>query len=248
MAYVEGQSLQEKIVAGPLKLKEAIDVATQIVGNPFFHLISGANLPITRDMQRDTRDQIMGAFFKNILNLPVQGPQMTATEVMARKDEFIREVGPVFGRFETDYNQPMAERQFAVMLRAGGFAPIPEVLQGENIKFEFELPVTKIRKQIEAAAALQWVGEIIEISSAFPPALDLPNIDALARFSADAKALPHDIVNGRDMVAQLRKAKAEALAKQQQAANIDQGLQGVDQMATIAEKAGKAEQLLGEAA
>ncbi len=225
-----------------------VDVASSIGGNPFFPLISGANLPITRDMQSDTRNQIMAAFFKNILNLPIQGPQMTATEVMARKDEFIREVGPVFGRFETDYNQPAAERQFAVMLRAGGFAPIPEILQGQNIKFEFELPVTKIRKQIEAAAALQWVGEIIELGRAFPEALDLPNIDALARFSADAKDLPHDVVNGRDMVTQIRKAKAEALAKQQQAANIDQGLQTGQQMADIAETAGKVEQLMGETA
>ncbi len=225
-----------------------VDVASSLGGNPFFPLISGANLPITRDMQSDTRNQIMAAFFKNILNLPIQGPQMTATEVMARKDEFIREVGPVFGRFETDYNQPMAERQFNVMLRAGGFMPVPESLQGKNIKFEFELPVTKIRKQIEAAAALQWVGEIIEIGQAFPAAMDLPNIDALMRFSADAKALPHDIVNGRDMVGQLRKAKQEAQQKAQQMEELNQAAETGEKFASVAEKAGKAEQLLTEAA
>jgi hypothetical protein len=199
-----------------------VDTARAVGGNPFFPLISGANLPLTRDMQTDTRNQIMAAFFRNILNLPVNGPQMTATEIIQRKDEFIREVGPVFGRFETDYNQPIAERVFNMMLRENAFLPIPEVLAGQNIKFKFELPVTRIRKQIEAAAARQWVLEMTELGQMYPEARRLVNIEAFGRFSAKALGIPHEIVNGEQEVQKMKQAEEAAAAQQQQMAEAQQ--------------------------
>src|SRR3990167_7175568 len=75
-----------------------VETAVAMRGNPFFPLETGANLPISRDMQQDTRQQIFSAFFRNVLNLPVESPQMTATEVLQRKEEFMREIGPMFGR------------------------------------------------------------------------------------------------------------------------------------------------------
>ena len=185
--------------------------------NPFFPLVSGANLPITRDMQDDSRTQVMNAFFKNILNLPVGGPEMTATEIIQRKDEFIREVGPVFGIFETDYNQPMAERSFNVMLRNGGFAPIPDILAGQTIKFQFELPVTKIRKQVQAAAARQWALEQYEIANIDPTQKHIVNAEALARFSHEALGLPHEIITSREDFGERVAAEKAALEKQRQA-------------------------------
>jgi hypothetical protein len=198
-----------------------IDVAQRVGGNPFFPLISGANLPITRDMQQDTRMQISAAFFKNILNLPVNGPEMTATEIMARKDQILREMGPVFGHLDTDYKRPMGERSFNVMLRAGAFKPIPEGLIGKKVKFKFRLPVTKLREQIEAAAATQLAQEAIQVSQVFPEALDIVNIDEIIRFSADAKTLPKKLLRGREEVEEIRKARSEAAQAQQQMQNMN---------------------------
>ncbi|MDO8683703.1 MAG: portal protein, partial [Armatimonadota bacterium] len=130
-----------------------IETASAMRGNPFFPLESGTNLPVTRDMQLDVRQQVFAAFYRNVLNLPVAGPAMTATEIIQRKEEFIREVGPMYGRYDTEKTAPEAERAFMVMLRAGGFAPIPPALQGKNVVFEYDSPVKRIRKQIEAAAA-----------------------------------------------------------------------------------------------
>jgi hypothetical protein len=202
-----------------------VETAASLRGkNPFFPLISGANLPISRDMQTDSRTQVMNAFFKNILNLPVDGPQMTATEIIQRKDEFIREVGPVFGIFETDYNLPLAQRSFNIMMREGGFGPIPESLEGKNIKFQFELPVTKIRKQIQAAAARQWVIEQAEFAALNPDQKHLVNFEAMGRFSHSALGLPHEIINSKEEFEkkvqedkEAKQAAAESLEMQEQA-------------------------------
>ena len=214
-----------------------VETASQVGGNPFFPMISGANLPVTRDMQTDIRNQVAAAFFKNILTLPQNGPQMTATEIIQRKDEF-REVGPVFGRFETDYNQPVAERSFRLLFREDAFPEIPEALAGQDIKFTFDLPVNKIKKQVQSAAATQWAAEIMQMAQIAPEAKHMVNIDALARFKADAAALPHDIMNTAEEV------QAKVQAEQQQMAQMQQ-MQAMETMAGAADKGAGAMSKLG---
>lgn len=215
-----------------------VETASQVGGNPFFPMISGANLPVTRDMQTDIRNQVAAAFFKNILTLPQNGPQMTATEIIQRKDEFIREVGPVFGRFETDYNEPVAERSFKLLMRENAFPEVPDELAGQNIKFVFDLPVNKIKKQVQSAAATQWAAEIFQLAQVSPEAKHMVNVDALARFKADAAALPHEIINTREEVMEKVKAEKAAMAKQQQ-------MQAMEQMAGMAEKGASAASKMG---
>ena len=80
------------------------------------------------------------------------------------------------------------------------FGPIPESLQGQNIKFDFEMPITKIRKQVMAAAARQWALENFEMADMDPKARHLVNVEALSRFSHEAAGLPHEILNSPDEV------------------------------------------------
>ncbi len=223
-----------------------VEVARALGRIPIAPLDSGGNIPLTREMQDDTRNQIWNAFFRDILRLPPAGEStMTATEINARLEEFIREIGPVFGRLETDYTAPIVERAFNIMLRAGALSPIPEVLQGRGVRFEYQSPVKRIRQRIEAASARAWAEEMIVLGEAKPEALDLINVDALGRFTAEAAGLPGDIVNGTDTVAQLRQQRAEAEA---QAAQLEQLQAGVDTAATAAGIPGVKEALEGVAA
>ena len=162
----------------------------------------------------------------------------TAEEIRARKEEFLRETGPVFGRLETGYTAPKVERAFMIKLRAGGFAPIPEILQGRSIRFEYESPVKRIRQQIEAAAARVWAQELIVLSEFKPEALDLINTDELGRFSAEAIGVPPKIVNSKDVVEAIREQRAEAMQAQQEAAAIQQIAEVAKTGAEAADKAG----------
>ena len=214
------------------------DLARMLGRIPIAPLETGGDIPLTREMQDDTRNQIWNAYFRNILRLPAAGEStMTATEIIARKEEFIREIGPVFGRLETDYTAPVVERAFHIMLRAGGLAPIPEVLQGRGVRFEYQSPVKRIRQQVEAAAADAWAREMILLGEVKPEALDLINVDALGRFSAEAAGLSNEIVNGADEVASLREQRAEAQAA---AAEMEQLQAGAGIAQTAADAANKA--------
>ncbi len=210
-----------------------VDTAVQLRGNPFFSMDNNYNLPITRDMQFDTRQQIEAAFFKNVFNLPIRGPEMTATEVIARKEEFIREIGAVFGRLESDYLAPQVERSFRILMRLGEFNPIPDALLEQNVRFEYVSPIKRIREQTEAAAARLWVQELREISEVKPDIMDLANLDEIGRHAARALDLPIGMVVPREEVKDLREQREE---EQREVAERDK----VAQEAEIAATGGKA--------
>ncbi len=189
-----------------------VDTAVQLRGNPFFSVKNDYNLPITRDMQFDTRQQIEAAFFKNVFNLPIRGPEMTATEVITRKEEFIREMGAVFGRLESDYLAPQVEIAFSLLLRIGEFNPIPEILLEEDVRFEYTSPIKRIREQAEAAATRLWVQELMELQPIKPEVMDLADLDEVGRHAARALDLPLGVVASKEDVVTIRTQRAEVEA------------------------------------
>lgn len=213
-----------------------VETAIQMGRNPIFPLESGSNIHLTRDMQTDYREQVFAAFYRNVLNLPITGPQMTATEVIQRKEEFIREIGPVFGRLETTYTVPMVERVFNIMLRADQFDPIPDVLQGRNIRFEYESPVKKIREQTQAAAMRMWTEEVMQLEAVSPGAIDNVNIDNVIKFSAQAADLPQGVLNSTDTVESIRQNRQEQAQQAQQQQQMQGMLDSAGQAADVVEK------------
>lgn len=231
MAPNDGSFTEANTMPGGITYYDA-SLASKVRGNPIFPLSMGGNIPITREMQADVREQVFAAFFRNVLNLPVSGPEMTATEVIQRKQEFLREVGPLFGRLETNYLAPMVERSFNVMLRAGGFLPVPPILTGQNIQFEYESPVKRIRTQVEAAAASMWVADTVNLSQVKPEVLDNLNEDEYVRFQHEAAKLPQRLINPAQQVDAQRQARAEQMQAEQEASeaalNVDMAKTGAD--------------------
>lgn len=102
-------------------------------------------IPLGLDMSRDLRQQLAEAFYINKLSLPpLTDGEMTAYEVSQRTQEYIRHAMPLFEPIETEYNAPLCDTTFSVLLRFGVFGPayeIPRELQGREIEFTFESPL-----------------------------------------------------------------------------------------------------------
>ena len=163
-------------------------------------------------MQNDAREQVWSAFFRNVLQMPDAGPQMTATEVIERREEFLRIIGPVFGRLEADYTGPLIERCFRIMLRSGMFAPLPAALKGQGIEFEYASPLIRAQKQIEAAGLRKTIEELGPIAQLNPAVLENFDADRIVRDTAEANGLPSAWLVPEDQVARNRESRAQALA------------------------------------
>lgn len=193
---------------------------------PIMPLTTGANIPLGREMQNDVREQVWGAFFRNVLQLPFAGPQMTATEILERKAEFMRVIGPTFGRLEADYTGPMVERAFRVLLRAGAMPAPPDALAGAGVRFEYASPVARAQKQIDAAALGKTVQDLAPLAAQNPALLDNFDEDRVARDIAEANGLPQHWIRPADAVAEIRAGRAAAAQAEAQARDAERLVDG----------------------
>lgn len=184
-------------------------VARQFGRVPIGELQTAAQIPVGRDMQNDLREQIWGAFFRNVLQLPVNAPRMTATEIIERKEEMLRAVGPVFGQLETDYLALVVERVFGIMFRAGAFPPVPEVLLGQDIDFRFESPILRAQRQIEMVGLARQLEMLAPIIPAKPEMLDNFDWDAIARSTPHAGGFTLNWLLPEEVRDQQRQARAQ---------------------------------------
>lgn len=208
---------------------------------PIQPLELGNKLNLGLEMENQRRDMIYAAFFRNVLQLPFDAPQMTATEVLERKQEFIRTLGPTFGRLESDYTAPIVERTFNMLLRRNLFPEPPEVLQGRDIRFEYQSPVHKARRMVEAAGLMQTIEQLAPMIQADPSMLDHFDTDAIARDVPEANGVPAKWLRSRDVVEATRRQRVEEQAQ-------TQAMQEMAMGAEVAPKAANALKMLSEAA
>lgn len=74
---------------------------------------------------------------------PQDGPAMTATEVHVRVALIRQLLGPVYGRFQAEYLQPLVERCFGIAFRAGVFPEPPESMNAANFNVRYISPLAR---------------------------------------------------------------------------------------------------------
>lgn len=188
----------------------------------------------------DTKKTINDLFFLNRLFLPPpdESEQMTAYEVQRRTQEFIRQALPLFEPVESEYNVPLCEKTFEILLNNRAFRMPPEGLLDAGMDFSFESPL----KQAKERADVQRFQEVAQISTLAREALDpsLPdNVDSEAAFRDAVRGIGAPAAWQREKkdVAQMRMQRAQAQQMQQIAEAVSQG-------ATVAGQVGDAAQSL----
>ena len=218
---------------------DATTVAGLGGGAPIGVLDMGKNMPLGLDMQTAVRQQVEAAFFKNVFGLPINGPRMTATEILERREEFSRTIGPVFGRLEADYIGHIVERVFSIMMRAGQFPPFPDVGVDEvKIDFEYMSPIQKARKETELASlgrAFEILAPLMEID---PTVADNIDADQIVRDLPEAGGIPQKWLRTKADVEERRAARAQ---QQQEAAAIQAAKPVAGAIKDIAGAAGMAD-------
>lgn len=191
-------------------------------------------IPLGLEMSQDTRSMIAEAFFLNKLTLPAPGTDMTAFEVGQRIQEYIRQAMPLFEPMESEYNAPLCERTFSLMMRAGAFGSpydMPEELRNAEVMFAFESPLhdaVEREKGQRFAEASQMLAQTVAL-------------DPTAKHTVDAVKALRDVLTSIGTPAawirsenQVSEMVAADEAAMQAAQTLQTMQQGADVMATIA--------------
>jgi hypothetical protein len=162
-----------------------------------------------RDVQTRIRETFHNDLFQMISQLETV---RTATEIDARREEKLVQLGPVLERFENEALDPAIKRIFGIMQRAGLFPDAPESLQGRDIEIQYVSILASAQSAVGVIPTERFLQLVGNLAGVFPEALELPNVEELLRDYARDTGVKAKGLNSREMVA---KRQADRMAKEQ---------------------------------
>ena len=178
----------------------------------------GSNWQITDMKENQLRTAIRQAYYSDQLQLQ-DGPQMTATEVQVRYELMQRLLGPTLGRFQSEFLNPLIERTFGIMFRAGALLPEPDIIKGQQIDVEYVGPLARSQRMEEAVAIERLYTLAMNVVQVDPTIMDNINHDEAIRLRSTLLGVPKSVLRGKDEVQAMREMRAEeqqAMAEAQQ--------------------------------
>jgi len=196
-----------------------IDMSSfQGTGDPIKALQTGSIPEGIYKFYQDKVQSMAAAFFRDILELPsARDANMTATEINARFDQYLRQAAPIFNRLLDNYNAVLINRVFAVLLRNNQFPPPPPELKNKDIDFSYESPIKTAREKAEAMKVIEGLQMVLPLAEAYPDILDNYDPDAIARFTGVKADLPPAIFRPIDQMMEMRQAREQQMQAMQAA-------------------------------
>ncbi|RKX21452.1 MAG: hypothetical protein DRP45_12300 [Candidatus Zixiibacteriota bacterium] len=124
---------------------------------------------------------------------------------------------------------PIVTGIFNRMLRMGVLGDIPEDAQGAELDVEFTGPLPRAMKGEIVDGMERWLMGIMEQVEVNPESLDIVDFDDYNRVRGDYLGVPVTASKSDEEVEETRKNRAEQQAQQQEAENIRQGGEALEQ-------------------
>jgi len=173
----------------------------------------------------ELRESIQKTFFADQLELP-QSDRMTAEEIRTRVELMQRVLGPTLGRLETEFLNPLIDRVFNIMVRAGALKEPPDELveafgNETDIEIKYSGPLARAERLAEVFAIQRVYESLAQPAQVDPQVFDIVDHDEAARVIAENQDVPEKIIRSKSQVDAIRNARAQQQQQQQQ---IQQGL------------------------
>src|SRR5262245_22769546 len=195
---------------------------------------AGGKLDWTQFTIQDERQLVKEMCYWDQLSLQTAGSQPTATEIERRWEIMRRVLGPTLGRFEAEALNPLIDRVFGIMFRAGVFGSPPEIIRqgGQELDVEYEGPLARSQRPGRMAGGGQMIAITTNIAASKqdPAVWDNFDVDGMVRDAANIAGLPNRYLTDRRKMEQTRAARTAAMQQQNQ----------LDTAQQIGETAGKA--------
>lgn len=148
--------------------------------------------------------------------------RMTATEVVARKEEALLQLGTVLERLQTELLDKLISRIFSVLLRKSLIPKPPEELQGRELRVEY-VSVLAAAQRAHATTGIERASSFVaNLSAVKPDALDTLDFDQVVTEYSSSLGVPPQIVRSDDQVQLIRQQRAKAAQAQQQMAQAQE--------------------------
>lgn len=194
-------------------------------GRPLVHVLPTGQIQVNKEMMDMERGLIDDSFLVNLFQLALNLkdlPQMTATQVIEIMNQKSILLAPTIGNQEGEYLGAMVEREIDVasQLRLPDWPKMPPELKEAKGEYQvvYSSPLALARRSQEAAGffrTLEGIKEMVSITQDHS-LLDPLDFDAAIPEIAQIQAVPASWMASDEKIAAKRKARADALAKEQE--------------------------------
>jgi hypothetical protein len=198
---------------------------------------------------QDLRASIKGMYHDAELQLP-NGPQMTAEEVRARRDQMLMILGPVvYGRIEREGLHPLIDFCFEKRRKARALPPLPSALQmalgrgNVRLAVRYDGPIARAQRASDVTAISQlydFAQKIATVEATAAPVIDTIDNDQAMRVAGRKLGVDPSIIRDEKGTDQVRQVKAQQQAQEQQAAQQAQAAESAGKAAPMVKAAGHA--------
>jgi hypothetical protein len=151
-------------------------------------LESPGRFDVSELMLNDLRSRIRHALLVDKLG-QINGPRMTATEVVERSAEMARILGATFGRLQSELLTPLINRAIAILRRRG---EIPDIrVDGRTVDIQYRSPLAQDQSSRQVQNVSAWLNLLAQMG---PQALAAIDVEAAARWSGQAMGVPAELI------------------------------------------------------
>lgn len=212
-------------------LPGAVTYASSLGQNTGFRPAFQVNPPLgdmTKDIaevQSRVKDALFVPLFMTITNLDTV---RTATDIDARREEQMIQLGPMLERNEAEGLSPDIKRIFAIMARGGYLPPMPDVMRQakSTLKIEYVSMLAQAQRATSTSAIERLWQFTGNIAAARQEALDKLDVDATIDVYADLLNVSPRILVSNAEVAKRRAARAQAAQQQKAMVDASAAVQG----------------------
>lgn len=203
----------------------------------------------------ETRQRIKSGMYEDVFQMMRSlGDQLkagiTATEIDARKQEQLLELGPLLDRLNGEWFEPIIDQVFSLAVKRSSLAwqflsrneavpqgvdmyipPPPPALQGAKLSIDYISILAQAVRVAEIQGINQVTTYILQLAEAKPEVMDKFDFDKAVAIMADRTGVPPECIVSDDQVAQIRQQRQQAQQQAQQAQQQQEGMLSASQAA-----------------
>lgn len=145
---------------------------------------------------------------------------ITAREVEERHEEKLLALGPVLEQLNEDVLDPLIDRVFNMMMRAGLIPDPPQELQGHALSVEYISIMAQAQRMVGLSSLDRFAGAVGQVAQFIPDVLDRFDADEWVGQYADGSGVPPTVIRSKEDAQQMRDQRALAAKQAQSAENL----------------------------
>lgn len=171
----------------------------------------------------DVRSIIERCLYTDLFIMLEQKPDMTATEILERKEEKLFALGPAIERQTDEFLKNVIDFTYAALLDRRMIPPAPRELEGEELEIDYISSLAQAQKLAGLRSTQAYIAVGIDLSAAIPEVLDKMDVDKIMDEVADITGIPPALNRSDEEVQEIRTQRQQAIdeAKGEEQVNMD---------------------------